>query len=184
MDLLTAYSDAVRRNQDRIEAVKADQLSDPTSCTEWDVRTLIGHLVGGCQMFAAALGSPQADQGPPADLAAAYNTAGQAAVSAFSAPGAMQRLAALPIGEVPGDIALSLALTEAVVHGWDLATATGQVRLIDEQLAATLLAGAEASIGADLRQPDGVMPVFAPAVAVGADRPAGERLVGFLGRRP
>jgi hypothetical protein len=47
-----------------------------------------------------------------------------------------------------------------------------------------LLAGAEGSIGADMRQPGGAMAVFAQPVAVGADQPTGERLVGFLGRQP
>jgi uncharacterized protein (TIGR03086 family) len=94
------------------------------------------------------------------------------------------RWSRLPIGEVPGRVALGLALTDAVVHGWDLAKATGQDASIDEDLAAMLLAGAEGSIGADMRQPGGAMAVFAQPVAVGADQPTGERLVGFLGRQP
>jgi uncharacterized protein (TIGR03086 family) len=122
MDMLTAYDEAVNRNQERIEAVRPDQLGNPTPCTDWDVATLIGHIIGGCQMFAAALGQPKpsADRSSPSaasDLGAAHRVAGQAAVSAFASPGAMQRSLALPIGEVPGRVALGLALTDAVVHG-------------------------------------------------------------------
>jgi len=183
MDMLTAYADAVRRNQHRVEAVKPDQLNDPTPCAEWDVRTLVDHIVGGYQMFATALGTSL----PPsasADLPAAHRTAGDAAVSAFGRPDAMHQTVVLPLGEVPGQVALGLALTDAVVHGWDLATATGQDTAIDEALAAALLAGAQGSVGADMRQPDGAMPVFAAPVAVGPDRPSGDHLIGFLGRQP
>jgi uncharacterized protein (TIGR03086 family) len=189
MDMLTAYADAVRRNQVRVDAVQAGQLTDPTPCTDWDVAALIGHIVGGYQMFAAALGAPlpsaaQVSPGDDNDLASSHRAASQAALSAFGSPGALDRSLALPIGDMPGQVALGLALTDAVVHGWDLAKATGQDASIDEGLAAMLLAGAEGSIGAEMRQPAGSMPVFAQPVPVGTDRPAGERLVGFLGRRP
>jgi uncharacterized protein (TIGR03086 family) len=133
-------------------------------------------------MFATALGATVPE--PPTDLAATHRAAGDAAVRAFGAPGALQRSVVLPVGQVPGEVALGLALTDAVVHGWDLAKATGQDTTIDESLATMLLAGLEQSVTADMRQPGGAMPVFAPAFPVDAGRPAGERLVAFLGRQP
>jgi len=173
MDLRNSYADAVRRNDERIDAVRPDQLGGPTPCTDWDVEALIGHITGGYKMFAVALGRP-----------AGTGTAGEAAVAAFAVPDVMQRTVNLPIGAVPGDVALALALTDAVVHGWDLAKATGQDTAIDEEVAAALLAGLEPLIGPQLRQPDGAMPVFAPPVPIGPDRPAADRLIAFLGRRP
>jgi uncharacterized protein (TIGR03086 family) len=95
----------------------------------------------------------------------------------------MDRVATLPIGEVPGQVVLGLALTDAVVHGWDLAVATGQDTAIDA-LASILLTGVEATVGQDMRQPDGAMPVFAQPVPVGNDTPAADRLLAFLGRPP
>jgi uncharacterized protein (TIGR03086 family) len=184
MDLLNGYTDAVRRNHHRVDAIHTAQLGDPTPCTDWDVRALIGHLTGGYQMFAAGLGHPVSPDPTPDDTAGQHRATGEAAIAAFAAPGAMERTVTLPVGEVPGHVALALALTDAVVHGWDLATATGQDTTIDDDLAAVLLAGAEQMVGPQMRQPDGPMPVFAPPVAVGPERPAAERLIAFLGRTP
>jgi uncharacterized protein (TIGR03086 family) len=192
VDVLSSYADAVRRNHERVDAVHTGQLGDPTPCTDWDVQALIGHITGGYRMFAAALGHPL-PPGPtpantagtdPAELAGLHRAAGEAAIAAFGTPDALERTVSLPIGDVPGHMALGLALTDAVVHGWDLGTATGQDATIDEGLAAVLLAGAEQSIGPQMRQPDGAMPAFAPPVAIAAQQPAAERLIAFLGREP
>jgi uncharacterized protein (TIGR03086 family) len=189
MDALVEYGDAIRRNMDRVQAVRADQLAGPTPCRDWDVTALLTHLIGGHEMFAAALGQPA----PPVDaaddpsvtvLATRYRTAAAASLDAFAAPGALQRVVGLPIGEVPGEVALGMALTDAVVHGWDLAVATGQDATIDDRVAGPLLAGAQAAITDDLRQPAGARAVFAQPVPVDPDSPAGERLVAFLGRSP
>ena len=105
--------------------MRADQLAGPTPCRDWDVTALLTHLIGGHEMFAAALGQPA----PPVDaaddpsvtvLATRYRTAAAASLDAFAAPGALQRVVGLPMGEVPGEVALGMALTGAVVHGWDL----------------------------------------------------------------
>ncbi|HEY7814082.1 MAG TPA: hypothetical protein VIC62_12635 [Nakamurella sp.] len=96
----------------------------------------------------------------------------------------MQKDIALPIGDVPGEVALGLALTDATVHGWDLAAATGQDTTIDDRVAGPLLSAAQASITDDLRQPDAASAVFAQPVPIEPESPAGERLVAFLGRSP
>jgi hypothetical protein len=57
---------------------------------------------------------------------------------------------------------------------------TGQDTAIDDALASILLA----TVGQDMRQPDGAVPVFAQPVAVGDDAPTADRLVAFLGRPP
>ena len=184
MDMLSSYAGAVRRNHDRVDAIDPGRLGDPTPCTEWEVRTLVGHLTGGYQMFAAALGYPVPAGATPDDTAGVHRASGEAAIAAFGAAGALDGTVTLPVGEVPGHVALALALTDAVVHGWDLAKATGQDTSIDEELAAVLLAGVEQMVGPQMRQPDGPMPVFAAPVAVGPDDPAADRLIAFLGRRP
>lgn len=189
MDALVEYGDAIRRNIDRVRAVRADQLAGPTPCHDWDVTALLTHLIGGHEMFAVALGRPAslanpADDPPVTVLATRYRTAAEASLDAFAAPGALQRVVALPIGEVPGEVALGMALTDAVVHGWDLAAATGQDTTIDDRVAAPLLAAAQAAITDDLRQPAGARAVFGQPVPIDPESPAGERLVAFLGRSP
>ncbi len=61
-------------------------------------------------------------------------------VAAFGQPGALARTVEVPFGTVPGAVALHLRLTEVLVHGWDLAQATGQVAAFPEDLAEQELA--------------------------------------------
>ena len=89
MDILGTYADAVRRNHDRVNAVTTPQLGDPTPCTDWDVRTLVEHITGGYQMFAAAFGHPLSSATTPGDvadtaarLAARHCSSGEAAIAA------------------------------------------------------------------------------------------------------
>ena len=58
MDALVEYGGAIRRNIERVEAVRPDQLSGPTPCRDWDVAALLAHMIGVDVMFAAALGQP------------------------------------------------------------------------------------------------------------------------------
>jgi uncharacterized protein (TIGR03086 family) len=189
MDMLTIYADALQRNTDRIAALRPDQLSAATPCRSWPVSALLAHVIGGQEMFAAAMGHPMpdaapADPGSVPELAAAYRRAADAALGAFAQPDAMRRTAVLPVGEVPGEMVVGLALTDTVVHGWDLAVATGQDATIPPDLAAVLLGGAQTGVGDDLREPDGAMPVFAQPVSVPEDAPAPDQLLAFLGRDP
>lgn len=190
MDALVEYGGAIRRNINRVEAVRPDQLSGPTPCRDWDAAALLAHMIGVDQMFAAALGQSvppvaAADRDPSVtDLAKRYRDASAASMNGFAAPGALQRVAALPFGAFPGEMTLNLALIEAVVHGWDLAAATGQDTRIDDRVAGPLLVAAHARMTDDLRQPDGAMAVFAEPVLVDAESPVGERLVAYLGRSP
>jgi len=190
MDALVEYGGAIRRNIERVEAVRPDQLSGPTPCRDWDVAALLAHMIGVDVMFAAALGQPvtpaaAADGAPSVSgLAKRYRDASAASMNGFAAPGALQRVADLPFGDMPGEMALSLALVDAVVHGWDLAAATGQDTGIDDRVAGSLLVAAHARMTDDLRQPYGAMAVFAEPVIVDAESPLGDRLVAYLGRSP
>ena len=81
--------------QPLVAAVGSDQWSAPTPCAGWDVRGLLGHLVGGNQVFAAAIGGDPAGEARTvlaadplgADPAAAYADAAAAVAAAFRAPG-------------------------------------------------------------------------------------------------
>ena len=65
-----------------------------------------------------------------------------------------------------------------MVHGWDLATATGQDGTVDEDLAEQVLAFARMTLTADSRAPHG------PELPVEAGASVTDRLVAYLGRRP
>jgi uncharacterized protein (TIGR03086 family) len=84
----------------------------------------------------------------------------------------------LGFGVVPGPMAALIHLTEVLVHGVDLAIATGQHHLIDEESCAELLAVMRGTDFAALRRPG----MFGPAVFPPDDAPAHLRLLAFLGR--
>lgn len=166
-----------------IAAVRDQQWSDPTPCPDWTVRDLVSHLVAGNSWFARAVGDQVAERAyqtsrPDGDLAMAYRDSATALLDAFGRPGVLDRIVAVPIGSVPGLVALHLRITEVLVHGWDLARATGQPAEFPEDLAEEELAfsrGKVADIPPDRRP-------FAPPQPVADDAAAIDRLAAFLGR--
>jgi uncharacterized protein (TIGR03086 family) len=166
-----------------IAAVDATQWAGSTPCTEWTVSDVVRHLVAGNFGFAKAVdGNPRpgfdvaalAD----ADLLAAFRDSGAALVEAFGQPGALERIVAVPVGQVPGAVALHLRITEILVHGWDVATATGQQAEFPDDLAEAELTFSRGMLD---KLPPGRIP-FAPPQSVAQDAPAIQRLVACLGR--
>jgi uncharacterized protein (TIGR03086 family) len=100
-------------------------------------------------------------------------------VAAFRQPGALGRTVEVPFGTVPGAVAVHLRLTEVLVHGWDLAQATGQALAFPENLAEQELAFSRDALGA---LPPGRSP-FAPPTPAPDTAPAIDRLAACLGRR-
>lgn len=106
------------------------QPTAPTPCGDWDVQTLANHLALGNQVFTAALSGgprPQLDRvvlGP--EWGATMRDSVVAMADAFDQPEVGATLYELPIGTVPGSVALLLRTVEQTVHAWDLARASGQ----------------------------------------------------------
>lgn len=175
LDQLHSASDWTAKT---IAGVAADQLAAPTPCTEWDVRTLLDHLIGGTWMFAAAIGGPSDDDSTAPD-ADRFRGAADALLAALHEPGALDRTAQLPIGPVPGYALVGIALLDVLVHGWDVAKATGQNTAVADPLAETVLAVATQAVGPEMR---GVY--FADPVPIDEHARPVDRLVGYLGRRP
>jgi uncharacterized protein (TIGR03086 family) len=170
-----------------VAAIRPDQWAEPTPCTKWDVRTVLGHLVSGNQLFADLLnGDTTVEELRRAaardvlgdDPVRAFHDAGQALLAAFRVPGALDRTVTVPFGTVPGVVALHLRLTEVLVHGWDLARATAQPAGFDDEVIEQEL---EFSGPALAQLPPERSP-FAPSLDVPADAPALDRLAGLLGR--
>ncbi|MFI7600026.1 TIGR03086 family metal-binding protein [Actinoplanes sp. NPDC049681] len=161
-----------------IAGIRQEQWSGPTPCADWDVRALVSHVVQGSARFAVALGGePQATTADP--TAAGFERNAAVLLAAAGRPDAASRIVEVPFGRVPGAVALHLQLTELLVHGWDLAVATGGRAGFSDQLAAQELEftlGALASVPPD-RQP------FAPPQPVRDDAPTLDRLAATLGRR-
>lgn len=163
-----------------VARTRADQLSLPTPCDEWDVRGLIEHLVEGNHMFAlaATTGATLEVVGDPFE---AYARSAAAVRQAWRQPDVLQRDVTLPFGTVPGWVAVRMHFVDHLVHGWDLAEATGQDTTLDERLASAAFEEMTAALG---DAPRGAGMPFGPEVPWSSDAPVHERLVAFLGRRP
>jgi uncharacterized protein (TIGR03086 family) len=161
-----------------VAGVREDQWDDSTPCAGWTVRDLVLHLVGGVRMFVALL----RDETPAGDLGddpvAAYWLAGTDLVAAFGRPGVFDRTYRPNYGVVPGSVLLHLCITEQLVHGWDVAAATGQPADLPADLAEQELAFSIAQLG-DRPRVDGPFRAARP-VPEGAS--AVDRLAGYLGR--
>lgn len=169
-----------------VAGIRDDQWSAPTPCTDWTAREVLTHLVAGCRRFAAiASGEPQpaATAGDPlgADPPASYRAAAERLVAAFSRPGVLEKVVEVPIGTVPGVVALRLVTTEVMVHGWDLARATGQRPRFPEGVAEQLLAFTLGKLPDVPDVPDSRRP-FRPPQPVADDAAAVDRLATCLGR--
>lgn len=171
-----------------VTAIGDDQWSNATPCAEWSVRSLVNHVVLGNWIFARLLHGeqqplesirrlPDVDQ-LGADPPSAYRESSVALQGAFSQPNVLERVFAAPIGTVPGSVLLQVRITEILVHGWDLARATGQAARLPDDLAEEELAFSRAQLDAKIPRSSS----FGPAQAVADDAPAIDRLAAFLGR--
>ncbi len=168
-----------------VGAIGRESFALPTPCADFDVRGLIGHLIGGMRGFAdvGEGGALSFDLDPDLDTEdalAEYRSAASRLVAAWRAPGAMERTYDMPWGQMLGMQLVGYAFLEVLTHGWDLAKASGLGRTIDSALAEAALASARMWVDEGARTPV----LFGPEVAIADDAPAPDRLAAFLGRRP
>ena len=191
MDLFPAFEQAVASTAEIVKATPASRLDAPTPCTEWNARALVNHVVGTLWLAEGLLSDkapryPMMPGGlPPADLAgndpaAAYAEAAAAALAAASAGDTLTRVHVTPLGEMPGPALAGFTTLDIVVHGWDLAMASGRAADLDGRLAEHVLGFASQALATKESRAARI----GPAVAVAADAPVTQRLVAFLGRQP
>jgi uncharacterized protein (TIGR03086 family) len=139
MDLVDLYRRALDTFAARAGQVHPDQWNAPTPCAEWDVRTLVNHVVGE-QLWSVPLfeGATVAEVGDRLDgdllgddPAATAASAADAASRAVEVPAVLERTVHLSFGDVPGAEYLSQLVADQLVHGWDLAVAIGADPTLD-----------------------------------------------------
>lgn len=141
-DVATVFAHSVAEWQSRVEAVDQSHWDRPTPCTDWSVRDLVNHVVGEQRWVVPLLeGRTIAEVGDtldgdllgqaPQESAAA---AAKAAVDAFTAPGAVDRIVHLSFGDTPAVEYAWQLVADHVVHSWDLAAALGADRHLDHDL--------------------------------------------------
>ena len=182
---------AYRTAREVLANVKPDQYDNTTPCEAWDVRRLLSHIIGGSQWFADSVNegtapdfeAAEASDYTQGDPLAAFDDASQAAVAAFAAPGAQEKIVKLPFGDMPASIFMGIAANDIFTHSWDLARATGQSTDLDPEFAAQLNEGARMVIGDDLRGPEGSGAFFGPEQQAPDGASAADAHAAFMGRK-
>jgi uncharacterized protein (TIGR03086 family) len=133
MDTMTLHRRAVEEFVKRVDAVRDEHWSAPTPDTEWDVRTLVNHVVGE-QRWAVPLlaGSTIAEVGTSLDgdllgeePKTAAHDAADAAVAAVHRRIPIGGTVNLSYGEESVEEYVRQLIADYLIHGWDLAAAVG-----------------------------------------------------------
>jgi len=172
-----------------IDGVQWDHWGAPTPCGDYDVYGLVNHLLfWGPSLEGAArkkvVPPPAASDtdldvtGP--DWAAALEAQTGRLVDGWSRPAAWEGTTFMGGQmELPAAMVGGMVVGELVVHGWDLAVATGQHAAWDDDLLARLRD--EVAKGAEIGRQMGV---YGPEVAVPETAPLLHRVLGLTGRDP
>ena len=168
-----------------VAGVREDQLADPTPCAGTSVAGLLDHLAGLTLAFRLGAekepqqGSPTADADQlPADWRDLLPDRLDALVAAWREPAAWEGFTEVGGAQLPGAAMGVVAANEVLVHGWDLAVATGQPYRADPTTALICLDFAE-GLPAEMRSS-----MFGPVVPIADDAPVLDRLLGLAGRDP
>lgn len=174
------YQSAVENTRGIIANITPEQMDSSTPCSDWNVQTLVEHMVGGAAYFAASLAGeepqPPPDGGSPAD---SYDTLTKKVLEGAATPDAMEKKYATPFGEMSGGEFMFGAFMDTFVHGWDLAKATGQDTSLNGDLAGIVFHGMGPMMDG-MRQSGN----FGGAVSVSEDASIQDKMLAMLGRQP
>ena len=105
-----------------------------TPCSDWDVRYLAAHVIGGNRFAARILGGMPASDAIEEvmsfpqlgrDAMAAWAGTCEAQTVAFAEVGALERRLDHPLGEISGGEFLEFRIFDITLHAWDLARSIG-----------------------------------------------------------
>jgi uncharacterized protein (TIGR03086 family) len=187
MDLHQEMASAAAEDARVVAGADGHELTQGTPCTDWDLRTLLNHTILWTAYSAErrARDEPLPDGLTETDFVAepgyaqAYAVQLDKAVAAWSDPAAWTRELNMMGSPTPSDGVGALLLAEMVLHGWDVARATGQDFHCDGPVVAA--AAHAVDDNAELfRQYQG----FAAPVALPDGASAFDRLLAASGRDP
>jgi uncharacterized protein (TIGR03086 family) len=174
-DLLDLYGRASEWTVSKV-AGASKQLDATTPCDEWDVRDLLNHMletqhyfVGTARGEDVALPSPNPPELLSEDPMADFERARHETLSTFSEDGVIEKTGP----------SLAIAFSDQLVHGWDLATATGQDATMPDGLAEAAYEMIHGRLPDEQRRG-----AFKPELAVDPTASAQDKLLAYTGRQP
>ena len=183
---------AARQLAALVRGVGPDMLDAATPCPDYCVGDLLDHIDGLAQAFTWAATKESLDlpdqtaSGDATRLGDDWSERIPSRVVALAAawddPAAWTGMTKAGPVELPGEVGGLVALDEIVIHGWDLARATGQPFSIDD----TSLEAVRTFV-AQFSGPGtggGRAGLFGPELAIPDDAPLLDRVLGMTGRDP
>ncbi|WP_283135178.1 TIGR03086 family metal-binding protein [Rhizohabitans arisaemae] len=189
---MSEIADRYRKRADvfaaKITAVEPGRWSNPSPCEEWTAADVVGHIVDMHGAMLHPLGRALSPAPSAAENPVAAFTSARADVEALLAdPDTAASMVDTPGGRVSVEEHIDRVVSEdMVLHGWDLARATGQDDTIDPAELERMWPTAQ-QIPDEMRIPGHFGPgivVLGPEVKVPEDAPLQERILGLLGRDP
>ena len=142
-DFVALYEQAIKATRGYVAGVGEKHWDGATPCAEWNLRALLSHVVWGGNMAKAVMerqrpGSAGGDL-LGSDALAAYDTANAGAIEAAKANNAMDmaNMVRAPWGEMPAPYFIFSMFQDVLIHGWDIAKATGQDAMLPPELVET-----------------------------------------------
>jgi len=171
---LTELDEVLDTTSRIVRGVRPEQYSELTPCPGFDVEQLLQHVLTWTSTYADRLsgrdghGDAPVDVGPePGDQ---FDAAAQDIKAGYRAG-----------GKAADDLPIGVLLMDFCAHGWDLASATGQVAPYPDDATRDALEAGRSMLRPEFRGPD---KDFGPEVPARADATPLQRLVAFLGRDP
>ena len=185
--MAAAAAEAARVVAGAAKAANTKTLEQTTPCTDWDLRTLLNHMILWTSYSAErrAYGESVAEELMSKDFTAepgyaqAYQAQLARAVDAWSKPEAWEGDRNVMGSATPAADIAAMLIAEMVLHGWDIAQATGQDYRCDDGVAQAVLETVRAQ-GELFREYQG----FAAIVPVPDDATAFDRALALSGRDP
>jgi uncharacterized protein (TIGR03086 family) len=188
-NLVELHGHCGRRFAVLVAGVGPGQWHDGTPCSEWDVRTLVHHLLYEQRWVPPLFEGLTIEQvgdrfegdlmgGDASAWPGLLASAIEQAHAAVAQPGARDQTVHLSYGDASGQEYILQLTADLAIHAWDLARATGQDDKLGPGAVTMLLPWVEAN--ADLLTASGM---FGSPIATAPNALDDVRLLGLLGRR-
>jgi uncharacterized protein (TIGR03086 family) len=141
---LEALTRAAARYAEALAMVDTTEWNSQSTCSDWTVRDLADHVVGG-NRFAVALLAGHSTQdaylsafegGFEDDPQRAFDLSAAAQLTAFATIGSLDRLLRHPVGDISARVFLGFRVGDLLLHGWDVSRSIGKNAEMDDELVA------------------------------------------------
>ena len=160
-----------------LQRLTGDDLSRPTPCAGYTVGDVGEHLVRSMVLLASVAGE-RVDAPVAGALEFRVAATAEAALAAWRRRG-LDGPVTVGRSVLPASLAVEIIPLELLVHGWDIARATGRGIDVSTEVAGYVLDRARELITEDKRGRS-----FAAEVPAGPDATVLDRLIAFTGRAP